>query len=589
MTGKIGKRMTLNAVALVAAAAALAACGGSDNDTVAQTAPPPATDTTTTPPASTATPTLLPCEKLLGMVVPAASIGLPTLGGSVTSANLVAASGTGATAVPSYCEITGKITPVDVTAPNILFQVSLPVEWNQKTVMFGGGGFNGTIPSLKSNVPAGPTDKPTPLGRGYATFASDSGHQSNALATRDGLFGANDEALRNYGGDALKKTRDAATAIIKAYYGTLPVKSYFAGGSNGGREALTIIQRWPQDWDGAIAWYPAWNDTAALLSGQFMSRALAQPGAYLNPAKRLALYDAAMEACDSLDGVKDGLIANQNVCNATFDPATATLRGAPLRCAAGADTGDTCLSDAQIVAMKKLNGAFNFQVPMLNGDTTHPGFNMWGADTGITAWNKPTQAYVSFVNFGTAQPATPMPVTAPFMAQLADQFMKYFVTRDPAFVSLSFDPENMGAWGTRMQEVARLLDAKTDISAFQARGGKLLIAHGLTDTVVSSRPTRQYYERLQNQFGAATVNSFVRFYEVAGYAHASSNVFNVAWDSLTALDEWRVDGKAPAGQVATDITGVPGRTRPLCDYPAWPKYKGNGDVNIAASFECVVQ
>jgi feruloyl esterase len=317
-----------------------------------------------------------------------------------------------------------------------------------------------------------------------------------------------------------------------------------------------------------------------------MGRALAQPGAYPNPAKRLALFDAAMEACDALDGVADGVISHQNACNTRFDPSTAMLRGVPLRCPGGADTGDSCLSDAQITALKKINSPFSFKAPMLNGDTDHPGFNVWGADTGITAWNRPTQAYVSLVNFNTSQPAFPMPVTAPFMAILGDQWVRYFVARDPNLNSLGFDPENLGPWTERVQEVSRLLDAKTDISAFQARGGKLLIAHGLADTVVSSRPTQEYYRRLQAQFGPSKVAGFVRYYEVPGYGHASSQVFNAAWDSLTALDAWRVDGTIPVAQVVTDITGVPGRTRPMCEYPAWPRYKGRGDANLAASFEC---
>ena len=113
-----------------------------------------------------------------------------------------------------------------------------------------------------------------------------------------------------------------------------------------------MAQRWPDDWDGIIAWYPAWNQLSAMLGGHRASRALAQPGAYPNTAKRVLVRNAAMEACDALDGVVDGLISNQTACNGSFDPATATLNGAPLRCAGGADTGDTCLSDAQITALK---------------------------------------------------------------------------------------------------------------------------------------------------------------------------------------------------------------------------------------------
>src|SRR5204863_6269748 len=126
-----------------------------------------------------------------------AAFALPTSGGTVTDAVVTAASGTGAAAMPEYCRVTGTISPVDTNAPNITFRVALPTNWNSKVVMFGGGGFNGSIPNVTGNVPNGPSDQLRPLGRGYATFASDSGHQANALGSQDGLWGLNDEAIRN--------------------------------------------------------------------------------------------------------------------------------------------------------------------------------------------------------------------------------------------------------------------------------------------------------------------------------------------------------------------------------------------------------
>ena len=172
--------------------------------------------------------------------------------------------------------------------------------------MFGGGGYNGTIATGMANVPAGPTDKPSPLGRGYATFGSDSGHQAGPAGSRDGSFGVNDEALRNFGGEALKKTRDVAVAVIAARYGANPQRTYFAGGSTGGREALIAVGNWPQDFDGAIVLYPAWNATALNLHLGRVTQALAQPNAYPSRAQRKVLFDAAMQACDGLDNVVDG-------------------------------------------------------------------------------------------------------------------------------------------------------------------------------------------------------------------------------------------------------------------------------------------
>jgi hypothetical protein len=227
-------------------------------------------------------------------------------------------------------------------------------------------------PQRRRQRAARPADQPNPLARGYATFASDSGHQANALGSQDASSFANDEAVRNFGGDALKKTRDAAVFLINARYAAgAPTKAYFAGGSTGGREALAAIQRWPADWNGAIAWYPAWNDAAALLFGQKVNRTLAQPGAYPNTAKKGLILQASLEACDGLDGIVDGLVSNQLKCNATYDPATATVNGTALRCAGGADTGDTCLSDAQITALKTLNTGARFNFHLASGETEY--------------------------------------------------------------------------------------------------------------------------------------------------------------------------------------------------------------------------
>jgi len=534
-------------------------------------------------------PAPLTCAQLSGMAIPASAIGLPTTGGTVTSATVVAASGSGAAALPEHCLVAGSISPVDPAAPDIRFNLALPTAWNSKVVMFGGGGFNGSIPNVRGNIASGPADQPTPLGRGYATFASDSGHQAGPLGSQDGLFGLNDEAVRNFGGDALKKTRDAAIFLIGARYAKgEPVKAYFAGGSTGGREALKVIQVWPKDWDGAIAWYPAWNDAAALLGGQRLSRTLARPGAYPNTPKRIVIYQAALEACDALDGVVDGLISNQSACNAVFDPSVATLRGVPVRCPGGGDTGDTCLSDAQIDALKTLNNTrTNFFFRLESGETHYPGCNVWGADLGITTNPSPFEPIVTFLAFGTSQPTTPMPLTAPYASVLLDQWVKYMVTRDPSFDSLTLDPEHPGRWAGRISELSEQLDTSTDISAFARRGGKLLLAHGIHDVLVSTRATEEYYERLQAQMGPRRVRDFVRYYEVPGFGHAFSTVFNATWDSLTALEQWSERGVSPRDQVVTDTLGIPGRTRPLCDYPKWPKYRGSGDANAAGSFECV--
>jgi feruloyl esterase len=554
------------------------------------------------------------CAKLTGRTVSAAAIGLPTRGAVVLKATSMPATGTGVAAVGPYCKVEGQIAPVDRKAPPISFQLNLPAQWNGKGLMFGGGGYNGTVATggtssitrngstitLTGNVPAGPVDQRAPLSRGYATFGSDSGHQAGLYGSRDGSFGANEEARRNFAGDALKKTRDTAADLIKAYYGRDAQRTYFAGGSTGGREALLAVGRWPRDFDGAIALYPAWN--AAVLNLHFgrMTRALAQPGAFPGLLQRQALYKAALQACDPLDGVEDGLISNQAACDAGFDPATATLGDQPLRCAAGT-TGDACLTDAQIAAFKVLNSPTVPTFALPSGEKSYPGLTTWGTDFGFTAPN-PAQSAVLTLGLGTdapsAYPMTPVRLASltgvatspPYGSTFWDQWVRYFVTDDTMFNALALDPERPGVWQQRIVQLIELQDAnRSDFSAFRARGGKLLLAHGVHDALVSNRATQQFVARVRRAMGEAATADFLRYYEIPGYGHSVSNQFGAAWDSLTALENWVERGVAPVNQVVMDTVGVPDRTRPLCEYPAWPRYQGTGDVNQASSFTCATR
>ncbi|MBS0509446.1 MAG: tannase/feruloyl esterase family alpha/beta hydrolase [Proteobacteria bacterium] len=518
--------------------------------------------------------------------VTAGQISLPTSGAAVTSVETPsAASGP---QPPTSVRANISIGPVDSAAPAIKMGLILPKEWNGKVVMIGGGGYNGTIPSLYSYAAAPASQGAYPLlSQGYAVFASDSGHQAGPAGSRDGSFGTNDEAVANFSGAALKKVSDVANLLVTSFYGRQPDRRYFIGGSTGGREALAVAQKWPGDWDGVVSWYPAWN--AASLDLQFgrLSRAFAQPDAYPSKAQRKLLRQAALAQCDALDGVSDGVISNVAACNAQFDPATAQLSGKALRCASGGNEGDACLSDAMIAALKVYNTAITFGSPLSSGETQYPGFNVWGAELGEDG-PSPLQPTVTLLAMNTTAPASPAPLTAPYWAVFWDQWVRYFVTRDANFNSLSLDPQNPGPWTTRINALTKLQDINsTDLSAFNQRGGKLLMAHGQADVLVSTRATAQYYERLKQTMGAAAVKNFARYYEVPGYGHAASTAFNANWDSLKALDAWVTQGQAPTNQVVSDTAGVPGRTRPLCEYPSWPRYGGSGDVNKADSFNCV--
>jgi feruloyl esterase len=307
-----------------------------------------------------------------------------------------------------------------------------------------------------------------------------------------------------------------------------------------------------------------------------------------------------MQACDSLDDLVDGVISNQLACNARFDPATATLDGAPVACPVG-QNNPSCLTPQMIAAIKTFEQPTLLSYTLPSGETGYPGFTAWGTDlgipaTGMNATQTALQPTVLTLTLGVRQPANPMPPATnaldapPYGSTFWDQWVKYFVTRDPAADPLTLNPVTPSPWQQRIVELNGIQDAnRTDFSQFRAKGGKLLIAHGVHDGLVSNKATQQFITRVKSTMGSAAVADFVRYYEIPGYNHAVSTQFNAAWDSLTALERWVEGGTAPAGQVVADTVAVPGRTRPLCEYPAWPRYNGLGDVNTAASFTCATQ
>jgi feruloyl esterase len=505
-----------------------------------------------------------PCAALTGMAIPATAIGLATTGASVISA-----ADTSTPANGNFCKVLGAIHPVDSAAPDILFQLNLPIAWNGKALQMGGGGYNGRLVTGEDGRFPDPR-KPLPLAQGYATFGSDSGHETKP-GEDAAAFAANAEALRNFGGDQIKKTHDVAVFLITRHYGKGPRRMYFQGNSQGGHEGFEAAQRYPADYDGVIAIHPVYDFAALQLDGVLLGQALYnKPGAWVSPEKASAVTAAELAACDELDGAKDGIVANVVACHKVFHIES-------LRCADGSDAGPTCLSDAQLATYQTFAGSMPFRVTLSGIDH----FAGWPVLDGADLTGRAN-------SFGTeSKPAIPATPRNSFLYMMGDTMARDMVVKEPASNSLLFDQSRNAA---RLAEVSRIIDASNDdITAFRKRGGKLLIMHGTVDMAVSPYNTVEYFERLKRRYGEASLRNFVRFYMAPGFGHGYGS-FIVGWDSLGALDEWVEHGIAPKDQVATD-TGPAGQGRqlPLCEYPAWPRYLGTGDINAAANFSCVTK
>jgi feruloyl esterase len=504
------------------------------------------------------------CAAMTAAKIPPAAIGLHTAGAAVTTATMVDSAANG-----RFCKVLGAIHPLDPSAPDIRFQLNLPIAWNGKALHIGGGGYNGALVDAETaRFPAPGT--PSPLRQGYATFGSDSGHATPS--GRDAAaFAANAEALANFSGDQLKKTHDVALALIKAAYGRDPKRTYFQGNSQGGHEGFIVIQRWPRDYDGVVAIHPVYDFVALQTNGAQIGQLVYNtPGSWLSPEKVSLVGDRVLATCDQLDGLTDGLIGNIRACNSAFNPTS-------LRCPAGVVSAPACLSEAQLHSLTALASEMPLGV-RLAGDIDR--FGKWPVFEGGAMNGR-------FSPFGRspARPRPPGPSDS-FPHMMGDQMVRHMVVRDPGYDSLSFSPAR---YARELQALSRQMDASDpDISAFEKRGGKLLIMHGTADMAVTPYNSIAYYERLKARFGQEPLRRFVRFYLAPGFGHGDGP-FQLGWDSLGALDAWVERGVDPGRQTVVDrARPTAGRSRPLCEYPAYPRYAGAGDVNAASSFTCAM-
>lgn len=319
------------------------------------------------------------CPKLVGEL-PAGSIGLPSGPAKIVLATheparpLVLAE-RGPTpaarvqpALPHLCKLIGEIGPVDPKAPPIRFQINLPLSWNGKAVQYGGGGFNGVLITGLALLPGMPFDRPGPLAQGYITYGTDSGHETKPGEAVQ-AFAANEEAFLNFAHASYKKVRDVAVAVANKAYGRAPRRVYFVGSSEGGREALTMAQRYPADFDGVFARVPVINWTG-LQHASFFGGLATMGDGWLNEPQVRLVHEATLKACDGLDGATDKVIANPGACLATFKPSA-------LRCQAG-QPEDTCLNDRQISAIVFLRTPYRLPFPVANGLDNYPGWGIGG-------------------------------------------------------------------------------------------------------------------------------------------------------------------------------------------------------------------
>ncbi|RQV07376.1 tannase/feruloyl esterase family alpha/beta hydrolase [Burkholderia cenocepacia] len=537
------------------------------------------------------------CTALKSKRIDASLIGEPTTGAVVTAATYLSgvpdtpnAAGTAIVqATPDYCQVQMDISPVDNAAPVIKAQVNLPTNWNGKKLQFGGGGFNGTLITGVQPSRNAPANVPIPLTQGYMTAGTDSGHQT--LVGGDSFsFALNSEALTNFAYAAYKKTNDVAIQIGLLYYGKKPTKSYYMGASEGGREAMTMAQRYPNDYDGIVAIDPVMNWSGLQTFGNYVGGILqSKPGGWLNGKSQL-VHDTVVSACDALDGITDGVVSNYFTCKPVADAALAAKR-----CPSGGDEGSQCFSDAQLAVINQAHSGYQFDFARASGMTVYAGFN-YGSEGLPGNWER----WMT----GTVSPTTGPSTTG--ISQLyayGNGYVRYFIAQNSNFDPLTYNPDT---YKDRVVQVSNIMDATNpDLTAFFNRGGKLILREDMGDSAQSPFTGLNYWNAVVAKMGQATVSKFFAAYVSTGLPHTSGGVAagtkNApsygtpgSVDLLPLLEAWSEKGVAPSDSyMLVNTQPLPPyavtASKPMCRYGTYPRYTGadaSGGSN-GANYACV--
>jgi feruloyl esterase len=357
--------------------------------------------------------------------------------------------------------------------------------------------------------------------------------------------------------------------LINDYYKEKPARFYFYGGSEGGRQALVAVQMFPKDYDGVVANVPSLNKALQYIAKNnvWMST---HNGGWMNKAKIHLLAKATMDLCDGLDGLKDGVISKYRACRELSKPEA-------LRCPDGKDTGDTCLSDKQIAAVKTVRGRFDIGFPLKNGIQSLAGWSV-GAEDGPGGYNDQIMAEK-------AEPKDDDPGS--YIS--GNQFVRYAIMRD----ANSRGAPDYQKYKQRIIEVSNMSDmSNPDLTPFLKRGGKLILKGNGADYQVGAETVFEYYGNVVKKIGQATVDKFVRIYMNPGVAHGGSGLradgskLPDKVDLLGQIDNWVEKGEAPGDlTVVAYEKGVPAATKPMCQFPTYPRYQA-GNVNVSGSYVC---
>jgi hypothetical protein len=360
-------------------------------------------------------------------------------------------------------------------------------------------------------------------------------------------------------------------SITEQYYGKAPKHSYFNGCSTGGRQGVASAQRYPEDYDGILAGAPAINLPDLTVSTYWPQSLMDRLGHYPSKCELDAINRLAVEACDFIDGIRDGFIAHPDACD--FDPQTVV--GQTVDCGNGTSIRISTKTASIVRAIRE-------------GPTGADGKPLWVG----TAHGAPFTGVLALAN--TQCDGSPTNCTGvPF--PMAVDWLKNFTRRDPSYEvnNMTLQELEQNYYLSRQQLNGILAADDPDLSRFKRLNRKLLTWHGLADECITMRGTRLYYDRVVALDSSA--KDYFRHFEAPGVNHCGAEAgAYYPLRALEALTRWVEGGIAPDVLIgyqlpnATVIAADPDATRPICSYPSVLRYYG-GDEGAYGSFGCVAK
>ena len=492
------------------------------------------------------------CQSLSSLVLPNTTI---TMAQMVAPGSFVAparGNGPGLPLIdlPAFCRVQATLRPSSDS--NIKMELWLPASangageasravWNGKFRGTGNGGLGGGAGVAAGALANG-------VRRGYATAGNNTGHEGDSSYAM-----SHPEQIKDFGYRSAHEMTVASKAIIKAFYGVGPQFSYMAEGGGGTIAALSSAQRYPDDYDAIAVTGMSSYLTRHTFGQMWIWQATHKDAAsFIPPAKYPVLHQAALNACDALDGIKDGVIGD--VAHCKFDPAVTLCKAA--------DAPD-CLSAAQIDAARKIYaGPRNPRTGEEIYSPLYPGSELgWGQLAGGDA-----------------------PLGIPI------EFFKYYVFRDPSWDyktrPLNFDSD---VELSNRPEIQPVNAVDPNLLPFFARGGRLLLVDGWADAAVPPKVAINYYNAVVAKVGARALKGSMRFFMVPAMGHGpgTTGAENVNFDALSLIEQWKEKGQPPDQLVVTHFkNGTETGHRLVCQYGRVAVYKGNGNPEDAKSYSC---